>query len=258
MARPVEQRRKVGGRRRAPVLLPAPLTASRRAELVYERAVKDTLLAPIDTIIASVKSGTPIATIRAQLRSSIGLTRNDAQIVDAAVSAQREAITNSAGRQWRGNMRGVLGERALGAGDARANARMAAWAQENRSLWRSVRAREHERLRLLAGNAKALSSRRRLLRTLNGERRIARNNVRRITVDQTQTAMGEQARIRQMAAGIDTFVWVTQRDERVRSSHMALDGTAHRWDFSPLPGQPINCRCRAAPNVRVDAQGRRA
>jgi SPP1 gp7 family putative phage head morphogenesis protein len=53
------------------------------------------------------------------------------------------------------------------------------------------------------------------------------------------------------AAGEEFFIWVTCRDERVRHKHRLLDGKVFRWDTGAadgiLPGQEINCRCKALP-----------
>lgn len=54
------------------------------------------------------------------------------------------------------------------------------------------------------------------------------------------------------ALGAPEYTWRTQRDERVRSSHAALDGRAFNWlTGSPVghPGQPYGCRCFAVPHL---------
>jgi SPP1 gp7 family putative phage head morphogenesis protein len=45
--------------------------------------------------------------------------------------------------------------------------------------------------------------------------------------------------------GLNTYRWRTQRDNRVRPTHRALEGTIRTWDQSPLPGEEQNCRCWA-------------
>jgi hypothetical protein len=44
---------------------------------------------------------------------------------------------------------------------------------------------------------------------------------------------------------IETYRWRTMRDERVRDTHRALEGTIRTWDQYPRPGQEENCRCWA-------------
>ncbi len=77
-----------------------------------------------------------------------------------------------------------------------------------------------------------------------------------IATDQIASLNGELAQLRQQQVGIKHYTWSSSKDERVRKSHRALDGTRHRWDKPPLvdgvrahPGQPIRCRCTAIPDV---------
>jgi SPP1 gp7 family putative phage head morphogenesis protein len=77
-----------------------------------------------------------------------------------------------------------------------------------------------------------------------------------IARDQVTTLNAELTRIRQQQVGIEQYTWSTVKDERVRKSHRALEGTTQRWDAPPTvdgqpahPGQPINCRCQAIPDV---------
>lgn len=56
------------------------------------------------------------------------------------------------------------------------------------------------------------------------------------------------------ALGAPEYTWRTQRDERVRSSHAALDGRSFNWlTGSPVghPGEPYGCRCFAVPQLPV-------
>lgn len=61
------------------------------------------------------------------------------------------------------------------------------------------------------------------------------------------------------AAGVASYVWTTQEDERVRPLHVELEGTVQRWDDPPIsgsnnfrghPGEPAGCRCLPWPIVR--------
>lgn len=61
---------------------------------------------------------------------------------------------------------------------------------------------------------------------------------------------GQLAQERQLAAGVTHYRWSTSRDERVRSSHRALDGQVFEWAAPPPEGHPghdWNCRCVAIP-----------
>ena len=41
------------------------------------------------------------------------------------------------------------------------------------------------------------------------------------------------------------YIWHTQGDDKVRSSHAELDGTIHSIDEDIFPGEDYNCRCWA-------------
>ena len=75
----------------------------------------------------------------------------------------------------------------------------------------------------------------------------AEKHVRLIARDQVSKLNGQLNRARQVSAGIEKFVWRTQRDPRVRDAHEAIDGGVFSWtDGAPeigFPGEPIQCRC---------------
>lgn len=82
-----------------------------------------------------------------------------------------------------------------------------------------------------------------------------------IARDQTSKLVAQVAHTRQQEIGVTRFTWRSARDERVRGrpgglypnarpSHWDRDGQVYRYDDPPdgeMPGQPINCRCRAEP-----------
>lgn len=81
---------------------------------------------------------------------------------------------------------------------------------------------------------------------LSGEASRAANLAR----DQIGKLYGQVNTARQKDAGVERFVWVTMRDDRVRDEHVARDGVTYRYDDPPdgeLPGEPPNCRCHAEP-----------
>lgn len=71
-------------------------------------------------------------------------------------------------------------------------------------------------------------------------RQIVHNQVSRLNTQITKE--------RQTAAGIDSFLWISQRDGNVRPEHVALDnGEPLLWSVGDpsegLPGEPPGCRC---------------
>lgn len=78
---------------------------------------------------------------------------------------------------------------------------------------------------------------------LDAEARV--ENVARMGV---AALVGQINRARQVAAGLDAYTWVTQRDERVRPAHRARDRVVFRWSGpGPTPGSEPRCRCMAVP-----------
>lgn len=74
-----------------------------------------------------------------------------------------------------------------------------------------------------------------------------------IGVDQINKLAGEVDQFRFRQAGLNSYVWVTRGDDRVRPTHAANDGRTFRWDRPPATGHPgseIRCRCRARAVVR--------
>ena len=81
------------------------------------------------------------------------------------------------------------------------------------------------------------------------------NHAALIARDQISKLNGQLNKARQEAAGIESFVWETRGDSRVRPAHAALQGRTFKWADGAnglIPGQPINCRCWARAVVDRD------
>ena len=85
---------------------------------------------------------------------------------------------------------------------------------------------------------------------------VSESSALRIANDQIGKLYGDLNSTRQQALGVESFVWETSNDERVRESHAELQGETFRWDDPPevdgeiaTPGSSINCRCNAAPDL---------
>jgi SPP1 gp7 family putative phage head morphogenesis protein len=74
-----------------------------------------------------------------------------------------------------------------------------------------------------------------------------------IARDQTLKLNGSINRVRQTAAGVESYVWSTSGDERVRETHQEQDGETYDWDSPPPetghPGQDYQCRCVPVPVI---------
>ncbi len=69
-----------------------------------------------------------------------------------------------------------------------------------------------------------------------------------IARDQTLTLNGQITEERQTSAGVESYVWSTSLDERVRDEHVALEGQTIAWSDPPdvgHPGDDVLCRCVA-------------
>lgn len=77
------------------------------------------------------------------------------------------------------------------------------------------------------------------------------SRARLIAADQMGKVNGQINKARQLSMGVETYVWQTAKDERVRKDHQHKQGKTFRWDDPPTgghPGEPIRCRCTALPN----------
>lgn len=90
---------------------------------------------------------------------------------------------------------------------------------------------------------------------------VSESRAQLIARDQTNKFNAQLTQERHEDLGIDSYVWSTSRDERVREDHAALDGETFSYDDPPVvdsksgatanPGEDYQCRCAALP--RVDA-----
>jgi len=98
--------------------------------------------------------------------------------------------------------------------------------------------------------------------------RKTKTRAKLIARDQVNKLNGQLQQLRQTDIGITRYIWQTSRDERVRSSHRAMDTRSCVWHNSSVyigsdnkhhsrsgiggveshPGQPIQCRCNASPD----------
>jgi len=77
-----------------------------------------------------------------------------------------------------------------------------------------------------------------------------------IAQDQVAKMASSFNQIRQVGAGIKSYVWSTSHDERVRVSHQRMNGEVVPWNDprevdgeKAHPGQPPRCRCAALPVI---------
>jgi SPP1 gp7 family putative phage head morphogenesis protein len=86
-----------------------------------------------------------------------------------------------------------------------------------------------------------------------------------IARDQVGKLNGQLTQLRQKSAGVESYIWRTSDDERVRGdpdglypnavpSHFIRESVEFRWDSPPSdghPGIPVGCRCSAEPKIEL-------
>lgn len=129
---------------------------------------------------------------------------------------------------------------------------MRAWGRSNVELIRGLSERSASAIesQVLAAWTSGASTRD-LARYLERAEGIARSRAELIATDQIGKLHGQLTGIRQAAVGVESYIWRTSMDERVRQSHADLHGTTQSWASAPAPdghpGQGIRCRCAPDP-----------
>ena len=134
------------------------------------------------------------------------------------------------------------------------------WASQNLTLIRSIDNRTLEAIHY------ALS--RNVIRTVDREmlvseltqtiKHMANVNEKRaalIACDQVGKLNSQLAQYEQFNQGVDSYIWTTMKDNRVRPQHAAREGKRYYWNDPPSdghPGWPIRCRCIATPVYDTD------
>lgn len=82
---------------------------------------------------------------------------------------------------------------------------------------------------------------------------ISENRARFWATDQSSKFFGQVQKARQTAAGFPGYIWRTQKDKRVRPTHVSRHGMYIEWATSTLnPGDDFRCRCFAEPSFGDD------
>ena len=122
---------------------------------------------------------------------------------------------------------------------------------ENVKLIKSIDAVYLDRVATIVAEAQSKGwSASRAGRELRDATGITTRRAQLIARDQIATVNSKIAEKQQTAVGIDSYIWSTSQDERVRPDHAAREGKEFKWSEPPFdgnPGEPINCRCVAIP-----------
>ena len=224
--------------------------------LLYERALNRIIAAPmIDEVETAVRgAGKSYESIRQAIRAIPqdprirGLSSQAAASYMAGLKAYHIDRFNKSMRRW-------LGVRVRFMGDAVYGPIMQQAIVDNVSLIVTIPQRLHTGLiKDLSDLARDAPFDQAQVRSM-----LAKNyqssgyNLRRLTRDQTSKTIGRFTEARQEQAGIEEYVWVTSKDDRVRLSHRDNDGKTFAWKVPPPitghPGHDIQCRCFAKPVI---------
>ena len=125
------------------------------------------------------------------------------------------------------------------------------WANQNIELIHSINRRTLESIRYaLSENIIRAVDRKILVEELTESiMRMAEVNEKRaalIACDQVGKLNSQLAQLEQMNQGVDSYIWVTMGDSRVRPAHREREGKRFYWDSPPSGGHPgwaIRSRC---------------
>ena len=137
------------------------------------------------------------------------------------------------------------------------------WVNQNIELIHSIDRRTLESIRYaLSENIIRAVDRKILVKELTESiMHMAEVNEKRaalIACDQVGKLNSQLAELEQLNQGVDSYIWVTMADNRVRPAHREREGKRFYWNSPPSDGHPgwaIRCRCTSSPCYDTDKRG---
>lgn len=93
---------------------------------------------------------------------------------------------------------------------------------------------------------------------------VVKTRAKQIAEHETALLIAKFRQARYESAGVQSYVWETKQDERVRPGHSALHGREFSWANPPIvdpatgrrchPGEDYNCRCAPLPIIFVPSE----
>ena len=262
----LRKRRKRAGSRRLRRRVPT-LRDPRAVQLKYQRAllkqvafVKTEILKtiiPLFTKLEGTREDSPESDLASALRRVRGRVLKSKRVVSGTTASVSAAVRGTI--KFNGREMNRIFEATLGVGLPASEPFLVAFAKRaaktNIRLSKSLLDGEFDRAAKTISTAFAKGLRHEeLAKKLDEQFGIVERRAKLIARDQIASLNGELNRLRQSNVGITHYFWRDSNDERVRPTHEEFDGQRYSWETgSPEghPGEPIDCRCVAEPDIEA-------
>lgn len=228
-------------------------------------AVQGDLLALVPELLpAEVRADAESANVAAaKKRVQRAIDQAERKVADSVRPAELEQLARRMGQRTAGAQKQTFVrtmQRALGVNladvarvDVGIERQIEGWAALNVDLIKTLPKTYFDDLRLKVIDAAGSGMRHETLATEIADRyQVALSRAQLIARDQVGKLYGQVNAQRQQNLGMVRYTWQTSRDNRVREEHEARQGEVFSWADPPEdghPGEAINCRCYAEPDV---------
>lgn len=188
------------------------------------------------------------------------ITAEEEAAIIAVIIAMFNRVKTFNRRQQEKIFRGIFGSTPKEIGGVGYEKIKQIWVNQNIELIHSIDRRTLESIRYtLSENIIRAVDRRMLIEELTESimhmAELNENRAALIACDQVGKLNSQLAQLEQMNQDVDSYIWVTMKDNRVRPTHREREGKRFYWDSPPSGGHPgwaIRCRCSASPCYDTD------
>ena len=191
------------------------------------------------------------------------ITAEEETAITAVIIAMFNRVKTFNRRQQEKIFRGIFGSTPKEIGGVGYEKIKQIWVNQNIELIHSIDRRTLESIRYtLSENVIRAVDRKILIEELvENITHMAGVNERRaalIACDQVGKLNSQLAQYEQANQGVNSYIWVTMGDSRVRPAHREREGKRFYWNNPPSDGHPgwaVRCRCSASPCYDTDKIG---
>lgn len=207
-----------------------------------------------DADIRDIPEGTGwFETLRQALVTTLVQVGLDDQTITAIVAQVAASVDTFNEAQFHAVLRSVYGVDILTGAPPGLRAALSSWEVQNIQLIKSIPVESLGRMQNKIVNAlQTGQTMRDTQKAIVEEFGVASRRAELIARDQVGKLNGQLTELRQTDIGVDSYTWRGVLDSRERPEHVAREGQVFRWDQPPddgHPGQPVQCRCIAEPNL---------